>query len=96
MVIKKLANFKYILELNRKCEVINNKISAISTKHQVGKEEIRVKLKLYDYEIWDLANATISIRAWTMGKIDKGEMNKIEKVGGTALKRIFNLPISTS
>ena len=33
------------------------------------------------------------IEAW--GKIDKDEMNKIEKIQGRALKRIFNVPIST-
>ena len=32
--------------------------------------------------------------AW--GKIDKDETNEIEKIQGRALKRIFNLPISTS
>ena len=31
-----------------------------------------------------------------MGKIDKDGMNEIEKIQGRALKRIFNLPISTS
>ena len=31
-----------------------------------------------------------------MGKIDKDEMNEIEKIQGRALKRISNLPISTS
>ena len=34
------------------------------------------------------------LEAW--GKIDKDEMNEIEKIQGRALKRIFNLPISTS
>ena len=48
MVINKLENLKdHILELNRKCEVINREINAIGAKHQVEKEEIRVKLKLY-------------------------------------------------
>ena len=37
-----------MLELNRKCEVINRAISASGSKHQVRKEEIRVKLKLYE------------------------------------------------
>ena len=47
MVINKLGNLKdHILELNRKCEVINSEISAIGAKHHVEKEEIRVKLKL--------------------------------------------------
>ena len=31
-----------------------------------------------------------------MGKIDKDEINEIEKIQGRALKRMFNLPISTS
>ena len=48
MVINKSGNLKdHILELSRKCEVINREISAIGAKHQVGKEEIRVKVRLY-------------------------------------------------
>ena len=34
------------------------------------------------------------LEAW--GKIDKDEMNEIEKIQRRALKRIFNMPISTS
>ena len=34
------------------------------------------------------------LEAW--GKTDKDEMNEIEKIQGRALKRIFNVPISTS
>ena len=34
--------------LNKKCEVINREINALGAKQQVGKEEIRVKLKLYE------------------------------------------------
>ena len=49
MVINKLSNLKdHIIELNRKCEVINREIDAIGAKNQVGKEEVRVKLKLYE------------------------------------------------
>ena len=41
MIIHKSGNLKdHILELNRKCEVINRKIKAIGTRHNVGKEEI--------------------------------------------------------
>ena len=44
---QKLGNSKdHILELNTKCEVINREIIANWTKHHVGKEEIRVELKL--------------------------------------------------
>ena len=49
MVINKLGNLKdHILELNRKCKVINREINTIGAKQQVGKEDIRVKLKLYE------------------------------------------------
>ena len=95
MVINKLGNLKdHILELNRKCEVINREIRnyAIGAKHQVGKEESRVKLKLYETCL--MPALLYGLEAW--GKIDKDEMNEIEKIQGRALKRIFNLPISTS
>ena len=93
MVINKLENLKdHILELNRKCEVINREINAIGAKHQVGEEEIRVKLKLYETCL--MLALLYALEAW--GKIDKDEMNEIEKIQGRALKRIFNLPISTS
>ena len=93
IVINKLGNLKdHILELNRKCEVINREINAIGAKHQVGKEEIRLKLKLYETCL--MPALIYGLEAW--GKIDKDEMNEIEKIQGRALKRIFNLPISTS
>ena len=92
-VINKLGNLKdHTLELNRKCEVINREISAIGVKHQVGKEEIRVKLILYETCL--MPALLYGLEAW--GKIDKDELNEIEKIQGKALKRIFNLPISIS
>ena len=92
MVINKLGNLKdHILELDRKCEVINREISAVGAKHQVGKEEIRVKLKLY---VCLMPALLYGLEAW--GKIDRDEMNEIEKIQRKVLKRIFNLPISTS
>ena len=49
LVINKLGNLKdHILGLNRKCEAINREINAIGATHRVGKEEIRVKFKLYE------------------------------------------------
>ena len=68
----------HILELNRKCKVINREISAIGAKHQVGKAEIRVKLKLY--ETFLMQALLYGLRAW--GKIDKDEMNEIERFKG--------------
>ena len=82
----------HALELNRKCEVINREISAIGAKHQVGKEEIRVKLKLY--KTFLMPALLYGLEA--CGKIDKDEMNEIEKIQGKALKGIFNFPIPTS
>ena len=93
MVINKLGNLKdHILELNKKCEVINTEINAIGAKHQVGKEEIRVKLKLYETCL--MPALLHGLEAW--GKIDKDEMNETEKIQGRELKRIFNVPISTT
>ena len=91
MVINKLGNLKYILELNGKCEAINREISPVGWKHKVGKEEIRVKRKLY--ETYLMTALLYELEEW--GKIDQDEMNEIEKIHERVLKRIFNLPIST-
>ena len=86
MIINKSENLKdHIPELNRKCEVFNRKISAIGAKQLL-------KLKLYETCL--MPTFLYELEAW--GKIDKDEMNQIEKFQGRALKRIFNLPISTS
>ena len=82
----------HMLELNRKCEVINREISAVGAKHQTGKEEIKVNFKLYETCI--MPALLYGLEAW--GKIDKDEMNEIEKIQGRALKVIFNLSMSTS
>ena len=93
MVINKLGNLKdHILALNRKCKIINREISAIGAKHQVGKEEIRVKLKLYETCL--MPALLYGLEAW--GKIDKDEINETEKIQRRELKRIFNVSISTS
>ena len=50
MVINKSGNLNdHILAGNRKCDIINREVSAIGAKHQVRKEELRVKLKLYKF-----------------------------------------------
>ena len=93
MVINKSGNLKDdALELNGKFEAINREISAVGAKHQVGKEEIRVKLKLYETCL--MPALLYGLEAWE--KIGKDEKNEIEKIRGRTLKRIFNLPISTS
>ena len=77
MIINKSVNLKdHILELNRKCEVINREISATGAKCQVGKEEIRVKPKLYETCL--MPALLYGIEAWR--KIDNDEMNKMENI----------------
>ena len=39
---------EHVKELNSRCDIINREISAIGAKTQVGKEEVRVKLKLFE------------------------------------------------
>ena len=93
MVINKSGNLKdNILELNRKCEVINRETIGTGEKHQLRKEQMRLKLKLYETCI--MLALLYGLEAW--GKIDKDETNEIEKIQGRALKRIFNLSISKS
>ena len=76
----------------RKCETICRKIDAIGAKNQVRKEEIRVQLKLSD--ICLMTVLTYGIEAWA--KIRSVEMREIEKIQGKTLKRIFQLPVSTT
>ena len=39
---------EHIKELNTRCDIINKEICGIGAKTQVGKEEVRVKLKLFE------------------------------------------------
>ena len=61
----------HILELNRKCEVINREINAIGANDQVEKE----KIKLILYETCLMLALLYEFEAWR--KIDKDEMNEI-------------------
>ena len=49
ITVNKEGNLEqHIKVIARKCEIISREIDAIGAKYQVGKEEIRVKLKLFD------------------------------------------------
>ena len=61
-------------------------IGAIAAKNQVGKEEMRVKLKLFDTCL--MTALIYGMEAW--GNIRLVEMREIEKIQGKALKRYFN------
>ena len=49
ITINKEGNLEEHIKITaKKCETISTKIDAIGAKNQVGKEEIRVKLKVFD------------------------------------------------
>ena len=83
---------EHIKVMARKCEIISREIDAIGANNQVGKEEIRAKLKLFDTCL--MTALTYGIEAWA--NIRSLEMRKIEKIHGKALKRIFQPPVSTA
>ena len=70
----------HMLELNRKCEVINREISVIVAKQQVGKVAIRVKLKLYET---CLIAQEIEVKIKNMESMSKSKWKKQvkEKIG---------------
>ena len=82
---------EHIKELNTRCDIINREICAIGAKTQVGKEEVRVKLKLFETCL--MPALLYGMEAWK--KLSKAEIQQLEKIQGKALKRIFSLPITT-
>ena len=90
MVFNKLGHLKDMLDLNGKCGVINREINATAaTKLSSNRRN-----KDQTQTIRDLSNPSIARwKAW--GKVGKDGMKKIEKIQGTTLKRLLNLPIST-
>ena len=82
---------EYIKELNRRCDIINREICAIGAKRQVEKEEVRVKLKLFETCL--IPALLYGMEAWK--KLSKAEIQDLEKIKGKPLKRIFSLPVTT-
>ena len=82
---------EHIKELNSTCDTINREISAIGVKTQVGKEEVRVKFKLFETCL--MPALLYGMETWK--KLSKAEVQNVEKIQGKALKRIFSLPITT-
>ena len=81
---------EYIKVIAKKYETISSELDAIGANNQVGKEEIRFKLKLFD--TCPMTALTYEIESWA--NIRSVEMREIEKKQGKALKRIFQLPVS--
>ena len=61
-------------------------------KNRVGKEDIRVKLKLFDTCL--MTALTYGMEAWV--NIRSVEIKDIQKMQSKALKRIFQLPVLTT
>ena len=93
ITINEEGNLKWhIEELKQKGEAIIREIEIIGSRNQVGKEEIRVQLKLF--EACFMSALIYGIEAW--GCIKKEETKEIERIRGKALKTIFKLPLSTA
>ena len=67
-------------------------INTTGAKNQVGKDKIRVKLKLFDTCL--MTALVYGMEAW--GSIKLMEMREIENIQGKTLERIFQLPVSTT
>ena len=61
-------------------------------KNRAGKEDIRVKLKLFDTCL--MTALTYEMEAWV--NIRSVEIKDIQKMQSKALKRIFQLPVLTT
>ena len=64
-----------IKELNTRCGIINREICAIGAKTQVGKEEVRVKLKLFETCL--MPALLHGMECWK--KLSKAEIQQLEK-----------------
>ena len=93
IMLNKESNLKeHIKETGNKASRIIREMNGISSKQNVGQEEIRLKIKLfetclvpamlYGFEVW--------------GKISKSEMQAIEKIQNQSLKKILQLAVTTS
>ena len=69
---------------------MNREICAIGAKTQVGKEEVRVKLKLFETCL--MPALLYGMEAWKT--FSKAEIQQLEKSQGKALRKIFSLPIT--
>ena len=91
-MLNKEGNLKeHIKETENKANRIIREINEISSKHNVGQEEIWVKIKLFETCL--ISAILYGFEAW--GKISKSEMQAIEKIQNQSLKKILQLPVTT-
>ena len=93
MVIDTEGNLKhYIQEMWQKSKKIFLEINVIRANSEVGTEEIRVKLNLS--ELCLMPGTLHGLAVW--GRILTREIEEIEKMQSKALKKLLQVPISTS
>ena len=93
ITINEKGNLEQHIEvIEKKCETVSREIDAIGTKNQVGKEETRIKLKLFDTCL--MTALTYGIEAWA--NIRTVEMREIEKIQEKTLNTIFQFQVSTT
>ena len=92
IMLNKEGNLKeHIKETENKASRIIREINGISSKQNVGQEEIRVKIKLFETCL--VPAILYGFEAW--GKISKSEMQAIEKIQNQSLKKTLQLPVTT-
>ena len=67
---------EHIKELNTRCDIINREICGLGAKPQVGKEEVRVKLQLFETCL--MPALPYGMEAWK--KLSKTEIHHLEKI----------------
>ena len=91
-MLNKEGNLKeHIKETENKASRIIREINGISSKQNVGEEEIRVKIKLFE----TCLVPAILYGFEAGGKISESEMQAIEKIQNQSLKIILQLPVTT-
>ena len=87
ITINEEGNLKgHVEELKQACEAISREIEIIGSRNQVGKEEIRVQLKLF--EACFIPALILGIE--TRGCLKKEEIKEMERIQGKALNEYLN------
>ena len=76
---------EHVKELKSRNDFINIEICATGAKTQVGKEKVRLKLKLFETCL--IPALLHEMEAWKT--LPKAEVQNVENIQGKALKRIY-------
>ena len=93
IMLNKESNLKeHIKETGNKASRIIREMNGISSKQNVGQEEIRLKIKLFETCLVPAILYGFEVR----GKISKSEMQAIEKIQNQSIKKILQLAATSS